>query len=399
QGVVLVMIDLSAAFDTIDHDILLRRLQHVFGITGVALKWLSSYLTDRHQSVVIDGMSSKPVLLRYGVPQGSVLGPKLYTMYTQPLGGLVGQSELDRHFYADDAQLYESFELSANDALSLTAKNVEECVLVSGQWLSVNKLSRNDDKTEVIVLVPKHAKQLANNFTLKVGDSQISSSMTVRNLGVIFDTCMSMEPQVNSVCRSAYAQLRNIGKIRRYLTPGATKALVHGLVTSRLDYCNSLLYGVPKALTDKLQRVQNTAARIITRTSKFEHITPVLQELHWLPVTSRVRFKVLLHTYKALHGHAPEYLVKSISVRHPQRALRSASAVTLTAPRYRTQYGSRSFSHSAAVLWNALPMGVRNAPTISSFVKLLKTLLFAQAYGHNPSGAFERAILPEIGAL
>ena len=115
---------------------------------------------------------------------------------------------------------------------------------------------------------------------------------------------MSMDRQVSAVCRSAFAQLRNIGLIRQYLTSYATKSLINGLVTSRLDYCNALLYGVPQTLMHKLQRVQNCAARIVTRRSRFDHISPVLKDLHWLPVHRRVQFKTLLYTYKAIHKQA-----------------------------------------------------------------------------------------------
>jgi hypothetical protein len=119
---------------------------------------------------------------------------------------------------------------------------------------------------------------------------------------------MSMDRQVAAVCRSAFAQLRTIGLIRQYLTSDATKSLVNGLVPSCLDYCNDLLYGVPQSLMHTLQRVQNCAARIVTRRSRSDHISPVLRDLHWLPVHRRVQFKILLHTYRAIHKQAPGYL-------------------------------------------------------------------------------------------
>jgi hypothetical protein len=123
------------------------------------------------------------------------------------------------------------------------------------------------------------------NMTIMVGETSIlASNDSIRNLGAHFTPQMDMEKHVNTVCRSAYHQLRNIGRIRKYLTTDATKTLVNCLVISKLDYCNSLLFGIPKLTVNKLQRVQNTAARIITKTPRHDHITPVLKELHWLPI-------------------------------------------------------------------------------------------------------------------
>lgn len=216
-----------------------------------------------------------------------------------------------------------------------------------------------------------------DNVVVRVGNSDVTAVSQVRNLGVTFDPAMNMQPHVRSVCRSGYAQLRNIGHIRRYLTDDATKSLVNGLVTSRLDYCNILLSGLPQATMIKLQRVQNTAARIISRTSRHEHITPTLRELHWLPVQPRVQYKLLVTTYKALNGLAPGYVTDMLSLHHPTRALRSADSTSLSVPRVRTvNYGDRQFRCASARQWNALPVDIRETSTLPSFQRLLKTHLF-----------------------
>lgn len=185
----------------------------------------------------------------------------------------------------------------------------------------------------------------------------------------------------NQVCRSASYHLRNIGSVRRFLSTDATKSIVHGLVTSRLDYCNALLVGLPKCLTDRLQRVQNSAARVISRTSKRQHISPVLISLHWLPVSARIEYKVLLYVYKALLGTAPGYLSELIQPKVPSRSLRSNSTVQLVEPRTRTKtYGQRSFRSAAARLWNGLPQHMRSITTLHSFKRTLKTHLFKIHY-------------------
>ena len=174
-----------------------------------------------------------------------------------------------------------------------------------------NMLKLNADKTEVMLFSSKHNSRTMDTISVDMGNSSIASTSCVRNVGVMFDSNMTMEQQVNAVCRSSYGQLRKIGRIRRYLSSEATKSLVNGLVTSRMDYCNALLHGLPNALIDKLQRVQNTAARIITRTSRHSHITPVLRELHWLPIQYRIQYKILVHTYNALNDRSPLYIIQT----------------------------------------------------------------------------------------
>ncbi len=372
RACVLVLLDLSAAFDTIDHSILLRRLQKYFGISGTALSWFRSYLTDRSQRVIIGDEKSTPATLDFGVPQGSVLGPVLYSMYTTPLSAQINRHQLEHLLYADDSQLYNVFR-SLPTAVSHCVHKVEDCVESVRDWMWENKLKLNDEKTEVITFSSRFKP--VEPVTIKIGEAVIPSSTVVRDLGVLLDDTLTMEKQVAHVCRSAYYQIRKIAAIRRYLTLAAVKSLMHSLVTSRLDYANSLLVGIPARLMQKLQRVQNTAARVIMRTGKRDHITPVLKELHWLPVQRRVEFKVLVYTHKAVHGDAPQYIKDLVSIK--SHACRSDSGIQLYVPRTKTKsYGDRSFKAAAASLWNALPHSMRNMNDCSKFKQALKTHLF-----------------------
>ena len=198
-----------------------------------------------------------------------------------------------------------------------------------------------------------------------------------RNLGVQLDKNLTMKAQVNNVCKTSSFALHKIGKIRQFLTKEATKQLVHALVISRIDFCNSLLYSLPDVHTNKLQRIQNSAARLITRTKRREHITPILKQLHWLPVKSRINYKILLLTYQCLNGTAPSYLQDLILQYTPTRNLRSNSKSLLVAQSTHTKYyGTHSFRNSSAELWNSLPDTVKQAGTTESFKTLLKTYLF-----------------------
>ncbi len=217
---------------------------------------------------------------------------------------------------------------------------------------------------------------------MTIGGDEVSLSPQARNLGVILDDDLSLSSHVMSICKAANYQLYRLSRIRKYLTPTALKTAVHTLVSSKLDYCNGLLVGLPKHQIDKLQMIMNSAARLITGTKKFEHITPVLIDLHWLPVDKRISFKVLCTTYKALNNLAPQYLMDQLENYTPGRALRSADKQLLSIPKIRTQkFGARSFKFAAPTLYNALPLEIRQSPTLDTFKSRLKTFFFKAAYG------------------
>ena len=157
---------------------------------------------------------------------------------------------------------------------------------------------------------------LGKSFALiTVGNSAIMNSSVVRNLGSYIDDKLSMNSHINKVCNASFYYLQNIRRIRKHLSRDSSETLIHAFFSSRLDYCNSLLYGLPQVQIDKIQRVQNAAARLIFQQPKFCHITPVLSQLHWLPIKYRIEFKILLMTFKATHGMAPDYICKLISPR------------------------------------------------------------------------------------
>ena len=177
---------------------------------------------------------------------------------------------------------------------------------------------------------------------------------------------MSFNSHIKQVTRTAFFHLRNIVKIRNILSQSDAEKLIHAFVSSRLDYCNSLLSGCPNSSLKNLQLIQNAAARALTGISKRDHITPVLASLHWLPIKSRIEFKILLITYKALKGLAPSYLKDLIVPYCPNRSLRSLNAGLLVVPRVaKSRMGGRAFSYQAPLLWNQLQSGFgRQTPSL-----------------------------------
>ena len=274
--------------------------------------------------------------------------------------------------YADDTQLYITFK---HDLLDESANRLNLCISDLRCWASRNMLKINDAKTEVLHFSSRFRSYCPSGVT--VGNSQLAPVESARNLGAIFDKHVTMDAQVKNVCKSTASALRSIGQIRNYLTKTATQTLVHSFVTSRLDCCNSLLYGLPQRNLNKLQTLQNAAVRMITRAPRRCHTTQILKQLHWLPVEKRIKFKLLLLTYKALNELTPSYITDLLSPYVPARNLRSSEQHLLQVPHTSTHsYGERSFQVAAPTLWNSIPLHIRQSQTVHVFKKLLKTYLF-----------------------
>ena len=236
--VYLVLLDLSAAFDTIDHNVFLARLENENGVTGEALKWMSSYLSDRKQCIKIDSTLSDNRDISFGFPQGSLIGPFGFKIYTKPLTEIAHKHNINIHLYADDTQLYTSFDpQNSEDAMN----RLEACIEEIRVWMTQNFLKLNDKKTEFIIFGTEIDVAKVTEWTVTVGDTVILPSKSVRNIGVIMDSEFSLDNQISDKIRSCYSQLYSLSKIRKYLTFDTTKTLVHALVTSRLDNLNSLL--------------------------------------------------------------------------------------------------------------------------------------------------------------
>ena len=381
DGMLLLLLDLSSAFDTVDHSLLLERLETLTGVTGAAKEWLVSYLSSRTQVVAVGDARSKPMPLTTGVPQGSVLGPLLFLVYVLPLGTVIDRHHVNRHGYADDSQLYLRFSLKHVSALYEAIDTLQCCAEDAHRWMTVNKLKVNDSKTEFLIIAPNHFHAVLQglNVTIKIGEATISPSSSVRDLGAIIDKNMSMVLQVSNVVRGMYTHIRRIAKIRHHLDKSTCATLTNALVTSRLDFQNALLVNLPKSTLEPLKVAQNAAARMLTGVKKCDHISPVLEALHWLPVHKRIMFKILVTVYKTLHNPtAPRYLYDMLTVYHPARRLRSSDAtMLLKKPRCPRTIGERSFHIAGPALWNSIPDNLRAAPTLVTFRKKLKTYLFA----------------------
>ena len=381
NGKMLVLLDLSAAFDTIDHVILFDILVNCVGLRGKALDLIKSYFLDRTQRVQIDGVLCEFAKIVCGVPQGSVLGPLKFCLYMLPLSAILRFHKIGYHVYADDTQIYVSFK--CDDPLQALGK-INVSISDIRRWMILNKLKINDAKTEFIIFRSPQMKHDLNGLSVNVGDSQIVPSVKVRNLGVIFDQSLTFDDHISAICQSVHFHIRSIGKVRKILSFDACAIPIHALISSRLDYCNSILYNLPDTKIGRLQRVQNQAACILTRSPRREHITPVLKQLHWLKVRERIRYKILILTHKAFYANAPPYLCSLVVKRESVVSTRSSQdGYLLCKPPISRDCSNtfleRSFLYAAPHEWNSLEKGVRISE-FNAFKKAIKTVLFIQCY-------------------
>ena len=374
------MLDLSAAFDTIDHSILLETIESGIGVGGMALKWFASYLSQRTQQVQVKGTLSEKSRLVTGVPQGSCLGPVLFTIYVADLFHIIENHLPEAQGYADDHQVYLSFRPTSSSNQKDAISAIENCVSDLRSWMISNKLMVNDSKTEFVIVGSRQQLERVNIPFLEVGSDEIAPVTSVRNLGVIFDSNLKMDMHISKACQTAYYHLHNIRRIRKFLSQEATCTIIHAFITSQIDYCNSLMNGLPDSLIKKLQRVQNTAARLVFTLRKCDRITPALITLHWLPVKYRIEFKTLLLIFKGLQGKAPSYIQEMlIRCKSKRYAMRSNNACVLKVPKFKHDtFGKRAFAVSGPLAWNDLPKEIRLCNEIEKFKQALKTHLFTK---------------------
>lgn len=361
----LALLDISAAFDTLDHSLLFEIMELELKVTGIALEWFKNYLKCRYQTVKIKDSKSCPLELQYGVPQGSILGPILFSIYLIPLYIELEKLDINYHGYADDNQLYiiDKSNDACIDKLSSVVKLVTE-------WCTCYKLKINPNKTNVMIIPNKNHIETVN-FDLNF----VTVSTQVRNLGFVLDENLKLDKQISLVCRNSFYFLKNISQNKQcFDNPTLEKAILsYGF--SHINFCAILYYDLPEKLTQKLQSIQNYAVRIIMCLDRKAHITPALKTLKWLNVKNFILYRYATIVYKCLTCVMPKYLTDLLLLYVPNRPLRSQQELKLVVPFCKKKLGDRAFCIAGPKIWNNLPENVRLSPTINIFKSKLKNYL------------------------
>ena len=313
----------------------------------------------------------------FGTVQGSVLGPILFNIYVRSQPKVFEKCRFGTTAFADDSNGKKTFSLQFQ--YNILKHDVPELLQEITKWMNVNFLKINADKTEILLLYPEslHSRVIIKG-TIVNGEC-IRFADEVKNVGVWLDEHLSMDKHTNKIVSHSHKLLKDIGRIRNILSNKHTDMLVHSVVSSRLDNCNSLFFNMKRENIFKLQKVQNAAARLVARKKKRDSVSSVIKELHWLRVESRIIFKILLLVFKSIHGMCSRNLTQKITYKGYN--CRPNDYLQLETKKAVTNYGKRMFEYVGPRLWNALPLEVRMEEEIDSFKKKVKTMLFRDSEG------------------
>ncbi|VDI82656.1 Hypothetical predicted protein [Mytilus galloprovincialis] len=356
----MIAVDLSAAFDTVDHSILIKVLEYQYGVNGTALKWIDSYLRPRSCRVNVSSTTSSERQLECSVPQGSCLGPWLYLVYAGTLFDIIPPS-ITVYGFADDHTANKRFVPTLTNEMD-AIRDLQDCAVHINTWMNSNKLKMNNAKTEFILFGSRHQLSKCQTKEIIICGDVIKSKTCIRYLGAFLDETLNFKDHITKKCKTAMMNYYKIKCIRSYLSKEATETLVLSLVISHLDYCNVILFGISQTDLYKLQRVQNMCAKLVLNRSKYDSAKQALFDLHWLPIKARITFKILTYMYNCHVGNAPSYLINLLNPQVSKRSLRSSeSSIGCYAVPYNKKktFSDRSFSTIGPKLWNELGTNVK----------------------------------------
>ena len=350
----LTSIDLSKAFDSIDHQLLLDKL----GWYGISSPWFSSYLSGRSQ--LVRGGTTAALPLSHGVPQGSIVAPILFLIFVNDLSCFLPHGRLVS--YADDTQILDPAPSNPCD-LQVLKSRAEENIKCLQHWFSLNSLKMNASKTCFTLLGTQNSIERASGFALKVNDVDIRPAKHIKVLGVLLDQTLSWETHISSIVRRTNAILVSLFKIRHHLSPEILTILVRAHVFPHLQYCSSVWGGATNSRLDRLQKVIHFAARLVRGLRKYDHISPALTALGWPGVREVIARRDAANVYRALHDTAAPSALQAMfrprsAVSERLTRAAAAGAAVLELPRVRLAAAQRLFPYRAAAAWNRLPRHV-----------------------------------------
>ena len=358
-----VFLDIRKAFDSIDHSILLKKMNEQFEIHGAELKWFESYLTKRKQVCFVSGRISSPRQITCGVPQGSILGPLLFLLYINDMPQCLKSTTPG--LYADDRDIF-----AASHDYDILVKSSNDDLKNLHTWLAKNKLQHHPTKTKLMFIgSPYNLKNRIGESSVSFGDKKVPVTHSFESLGVEIDENLTWEKHTAKICKKASAGIGAIKRVKPYVDTSTLQIIYKALVQPHFDYCSTLWGNCGKSLQDKLQKLQSRAARVITGETYDIRSTYILNSLSWETLDNRRKKSKAVFMYKVLNDHAAPSLKESFYERNVMQNrynLRN-SEYDLTIPRSRTEYLRRNFKYSGAMLWNDLSFEAKSPSSLDSF--------------------------------
>ena len=367
----IVLLDMSKAFDSIQHERLLMKL-HKIGISTAAWTWFESYLTKRSQFVRIEDAISDPLPLNFGVPQGSILGPVLFTVYVNDL--LSVPKHCKSSGYVDDTKIFLS--LPPRD-ITDASNALNQDLLEISRWCCENSLLINPDKTKFLVIATPQLLRNLPRLSITILGKEIEPVSVARDLGVYIDQTLNYNEHISKLVSNCVHKLVQINRIKHLLDRKSLLLMINAFVFSKLFYCSTVWGNTSKSNIKKLQLVQNFAGKIVLGLKKFDHISQGLKSLGWLSIEDKLRLNTAVMVHKCLQHRVPIYLKDKFVYRSQvhNRQLRSVDNNELNLPHCRLSTGQRSFAFRGAKVWNSLPLDLKLTSSLRTFKKNVCELL------------------------
>lgn len=365
----LCFLDIKKCFDTIDHKILNQKLQY-YGIINKELRWFQNYLLNRQQYVSMNGKTSSLQVINIGVPQGSVLGPVLFMLYINDLSQFVSLSTCN--LYADDTVIY----CGGEDATTVENK-LQQSVNTVSQWYTSNHLCLNTEKCNFMIISPSRTNQTNCNVIIKLDDHDLDQVDTVDYLGIRFSHDLTWDAFINKLCSTLYCKLSRLSRLRKSAPQYILNRIYTSSIQPVIDYAICSWGFTYDYNINKVQRMQNLAARIVT--GNFDYVNSrgveILKSLGWMTVKQRRNYFTLLLMFKCLSGCAPDYLSNNFVMYNEVELtyeLRSRDSRNVIVPYNDSAKQKFSFSYNCTILWNQLPDHYKSINELHIFKHAIK---------------------------
>ena len=357
--IVAVFLDLSRAFETIDREILLLKLEK-YGISGTELKWFQSYLNNRRQRTKINNTISEAIDINIGVPQGSILGVILFVLYINDINCIIKQSKI--FLFADDALLYVSGD-SMLECINKINNDLNELSL----WFKMNKLKLNIDKTKCMCI-----NGVLDDNLVKINNVSIEIVDKIKYLGVIIDNRLNFKDNFDYVCKKIARKVYFLGSIRKNISFKTSIHVFNVVIKPYFEYCPSILFLGNKQMMDRLQKLQNKAMRVILKANKFTHINDMLKKLNWLNVEQLIKYNILVLVFKIKHGLLPKYLSEKLKFVYEVNKYNLRDACNFSLDFYKNDKVKNMLMYKGLLLYNQLPIELKIENSLVKFKQKCK---------------------------